>query len=208
MRLFSSIITVFMTPARPLPPSKCPILDLIEPTLRGRSNGRPGAKTFDSEAASIGSPVDVPVPWASCKTIEHGHQWAVPGLLGWRGRTYHITRLGWIKPGCLVCTLNEFYLGLSTGKRNANCSSILVYPGVSDNPSNTIAILKGCFERFENNTGYSFATAKSIRPFVIHVAPAIRGKHPREISMATTPVKAQEDETDTSAYSRPAWVHG
>jgi hypothetical protein len=69
---FSSIRIVFTTAAIPLPPSKCPIFDLTEPTFSGSSEFRPGENTVEREPASIGSPAAVPVPCASTYVVSTG----------------------------------------------------------------------------------------------------------------------------------------
>ena len=58
---FSSIKVALMTAARPLEPSKCPILDFTEPSNRGFCEDGPDPKISQIARASIGSPIKVPV---------------------------------------------------------------------------------------------------------------------------------------------------
>ncbi len=57
--------TVLISPAMPAAPSVCPMLVFTEPTINGRSAGRPALSTEAIASISIGSPTGVPVPCAS-----------------------------------------------------------------------------------------------------------------------------------------------
>ena len=59
-------------PAIPAADSACPKLLFTEPTRSERSEPRPWPKTSASARASIGSPSEVPVPWASMKSMSPG----------------------------------------------------------------------------------------------------------------------------------------
>ena len=60
---FSSIIVALMTDTIPLTPSRCPKLDLAEPTKTGSSGFARAPTVAANAAASIGSPRLVPVQW-------------------------------------------------------------------------------------------------------------------------------------------------
>ena len=60
-----SAITSLITLATPEAASRWPMLDLTEPTSKGWCIGRPSPYTAASASTSIGSPSEVPVPWAS-----------------------------------------------------------------------------------------------------------------------------------------------
>jgi hypothetical protein len=61
--------TVLMKAATPAAASWCPRLALTAPSTSFWSGRRPSASTERSASTSIGSPIGVPVPWASTKPI-------------------------------------------------------------------------------------------------------------------------------------------
>jgi hypothetical protein len=65
INLFSSMSTVLMSPATPAAASRWPMLVLTEPTAQKPLRLVRAPKALLRAAISIGSPSDVPVPWAS-----------------------------------------------------------------------------------------------------------------------------------------------
>ncbi|CFS28042.1 Uncharacterised protein [Mycobacterium tuberculosis] len=61
----STINTALINPAMPAAPSRWPIFGLMLPIIRGPDPGLLRPKTMPKACASILSPNDVPVPWAS-----------------------------------------------------------------------------------------------------------------------------------------------
>lgn len=55
----------FVTPAIPAALSQCPIFDLADPIAQNCLSSVSCVNTLDSPVISIGSPREVPVPWAS-----------------------------------------------------------------------------------------------------------------------------------------------
>ncbi len=68
-RIMSATLISEATPAAA---SRWPMLDLTEPTMHGRAAGRSAETTAPSARSSIGSPRNVPVPWASTYWISDG----------------------------------------------------------------------------------------------------------------------------------------
>lgn len=62
---FSNAIATFITAATPLAVSVCPMFVFTEPMRSGSSDALLSLKTDAIALTSMGSPVGVPVPWAS-----------------------------------------------------------------------------------------------------------------------------------------------